>query len=172
MQESMVAPYSLFLDNLKSKNGKKKNSTELNNRWHENQGRKNRNDSIHSLIQSNGKKRMKKKIMSNSYICEPNKGKKKKEDEFIRVADLFTNKGTGRTKTVSELVWTKGAILKTHTEKREKNFTREERFPVMSHIAPFNPWLLSLWDGHKVSVTIKEKNTQNTHMCCINMRYK
>lgn len=29
---------------------------------------------------------------------------KKKEDEFIRVADLFTNKGTGRTKTVSELV--------------------------------------------------------------------
>lgn len=40
--------------------------------------------------------------MSNSYICEPNKGKK--EDEFIRVADLFTNKGTGRTKTASELV--------------------------------------------------------------------
>lgn len=46
---------------------------------------------------------MKKKIMSNSYICEPNKGEKK-EDEFIGVADLFTNKGTGRTKTVSELV--------------------------------------------------------------------
>lgn len=148
-----------------------KNSIELNNRWHEIQGRKNRNDSIHSLIQSNGKKEWRKKSCQILIFVNRTK-EKKKEDEFIRVADLFTNKGTGRTKTVSELVWTKGAILKTHTEKREKKFTREERFPVMSHIAPFNPWLLSLWDGHKVSVTIKEKNTQNTHMCYINMRYK